>query len=265
MAAESKVCELAEALNATSLSDESVYYCTTASGELIDIEQSTAHKIPYLDVLFDTSKFAAAAKDSSGRWILPSELEDLRLLKPILAYIEKQRPLYLLTRLSCEADVAELLQLYEFLNNVSLTVADLNDIHERLTDIADVEDEDGYTLARNREGRSKARDAAAELCCGLVLNKFAADQHKTRQKIYSRVEYVLSHSRTFHRRIRHHMTATARSKCSWFTAQQLRKLEGWMRRQERNDAVDSDDESASDTTISESSLADSDDYCNPDY
>jgi hypothetical protein len=61
------------------------------------------------------------------------------------------------------------------------------------------------------------------------------------------------------------MMATARSKCSWFTAQQLRKLEGWMRRQERNDAVGSDEESASDTTISESSLADSDDYCTPDY
>jgi hypothetical protein len=101
-------------------------------------------KIPYLAVLFDTSKFAAPAKDSSGRWILPSELEGLRLLNPILTYIEKQRPLYLLTRLSCEADVAELLQLYEVLNNVSLTVADLDDIHERLTGIADVEDEDGY-------------------------------------------------------------------------------------------------------------------------
>jgi hypothetical protein len=44
MAAESKdVSELAEALNATFLDDDSVYHCRTASGELIDIEQSTAH------------------------------------------------------------------------------------------------------------------------------------------------------------------------------------------------------------------------------
>jgi tetrahydromethanopterin S-methyltransferase subunit G len=252
--AESKVNELTEAISAASLSDDNVYHCTTASGELVDIKQSTIRKVPYLDVLFDTSKFAAPAKESNGRWMLPSELDDLRLLNPILAYVEKHRPLYLLTRLSCNADVAEVLQLYEFLNIDALAVADLDDIHKRLTDIADTIDSYGYTEVDNRAGRSKARDAAAELCCGLVLGTFDTSQHKTRQKIYSRVEYVLGHSRTFHRRIRHHMMATARSKCSWFTATQVRKLEGWMRRQERNDAVSSDEDSAADTSVTESDL-----------
>jgi hypothetical protein len=256
MATESKdINELAETLNATSLSDDSVYHCTTASGELIDIERSTAHKIPYLDVLFDTSKFATLSKDSNGSWILPSELEDLRLLRPILAFVEGQKPMYLLTKLSCKAEVAELVQLYEFLNNEPLHIADLDDIQQRITNVGDIympESRRTYTRQSNREGRVKARDAAAELCCGLMLDSFNTGQHKTRQKFYSRVEYVLSHSRTFHRRIRHHMMAAACSKCSWFTAQQLRKLEDWMRRQERNDAVGSGEELTSDTSVSES-------------
>ncbi|KAG5179719.1 hypothetical protein JKP88DRAFT_129928, partial [Tribonema minus] len=178
----------------------------------IDLSHSAVAKVEYLRALLEGG-FSPLPRDESGRLILPPDLK-ADLLKPILAFASAtDKPMYLLTKLPTSANVTGLLHCYDFAYGVGLAVADLDDIHSRLTDVKDTTERlarKTYEHHSNRDGRCAARNAAAELCLGLAADVFDVQDRRTQQKIYSRVLFILSHSATFHRRISHHVLTVAR-------------------------------------------------------
>jgi len=239
-----------------------VYECVTAAGVPVSIPADIVSEVAYLGALFDSSKFAPCSCDASGRFILPHELES-PYLQAVLTYAaRKDQPQLLLTKLPCGADVSRMTALIDFLA-LQKPAAESSDLDELILALKDVHD--GHDrIARRvwqfhsaRSGRVRARNAASAICVGLASGQFVQHDATGRMKLFNACMFILSHFRTFRRRLRHHLWALIRRHCaSCWTAKQWDQLTKWTPRPRRADELsDSDTQSDADAECHDAGFA----------
>lgn len=245
------------------------YSCITTTGERISIPASTVEKVPYLAALLNAGSagFAPCERDSDGTYRLPAELS-APYIQVVLAYLEEQNhPQILLTHLPCGAQFSRLLRLFDLMSLSEPTAEsdDLDALTKALKNIKDSHEKicrRGWQFKSARSGRVIARNAATTLCVGLASNRFQLFDPKVRTKLYNAFLYIISHRRTFRRRLRTHAYSLLKQHGNrYFTPRQWSTLDEWKPKARNNgdsSAEDTESDSSEDFYDSECDF----DYCN---
>lgn len=225
---ESSALVLGMGLGELSLSD-SPLKCVDVTGKEIDMSHATVMKIPYLNTLL-LGMFSRIPTNENGAKLLPAPIR-VNYLKPIISFVEKEDPLYLISKLAKGDSLLEVTQLMDFLCVPVPEIASLDVIGSGLKD--DTKDYNErvcrktYVFHSAAHGRRGARSYAAIFCLGILLDKFDISNPRVRSVIYNLSLYVESHHWTFKGRCRFHLWGLIKEKCTWFTSKQWNSIEKW--------------------------------------
>mmetsp|Transcript_150522 Transcript_150522/g.464471 ORF Transcript_150522/g.464471 Transcript_150522/m.464471 type:complete len:245 (+) Transcript_150522:107-841(+) len=221
-----------------------------ARGERIALDRQTAAAVPFLEALL--ADRVNTVKNEAGDPVID---RDPVLVKAVVQYATSGHALHLFAKLPKTSSAKAMLTELDFfclepppvhpMDDASFKQAlkDVKDEYEKMCRRGPVE----KTRSANRFG---ARNAAAELAVGLETEKYDIAIGRIRHQLYNNVLFILSHSRTFGPRLRHHVWAVAKSKVQ-FSPKQHSELQSW---------VDTDDEDSSDGSDRSVSSA-SGEYC----
>lgn len=171
-------------------SEQSPHYII-ARGCKVPASQDIACKIPFLDTLF--SGRVPSQQDDDGHCIV--DIDPL-VLPAIFRYVKTGSCQYLLTALPSQVtDPTVVFTALDFLC-VDLPLPDFDTVFNTIgrVDKHDYEECKGWGEA--------AREAAVQLLLGISNGTFAPSDPTSKQRLFDRVLFIVSHPRTFFRRLR---------------------------------------------------------------
>ena len=178
-------------------------------GQLFKISTSVISKVPYLESI-QSGRFPVTTDPSDGAAVLVDPVFEPGCLQAILAYAHSGQHRHLLSHLSSGAQVSQLLELWDFLA-----------MPRQFAPLESLVLKDPFSRTTSRQ-----EDAAVELILGLYAGVYDPKVARQRDIVYHKVLFIVSHPRTFGRRLRHHAFNAARELCA-FTPKQMRQLDEW--------------------------------------
>lgn len=230
-----------------------VYTLVDTSGVSLDAEEEVLLKIPYFEALIRVKDYMKTNVSNSNTIQLDSAMQ-IEVLKHVLRFVtEGMNELVLLVSIPLTFETTAITDLMCLIDFLGLTLnIDMDDIHERLTDVKDQDCFDDH-----KPNRYLARKTAASIVFGLHQNMFDLTAPKEKSAMFNHILFVVSHYRSFGPRLRLRVYETAKEKCA-FIAKQWNQIEEWYRKGDQDD-IDETDEYESEE---ESLYYDSDDdYC----
>jgi len=151
--------------------------------------------------------------------------------------------MYIFTRLTQSKDVIELIKLMDKLCIPKPAEFNLSDIRKRfnaMNEIQSIPREEYFKEKSSRNKRINARTVVAELCIGLVNNKFDLKGKEEREQIYKDLCLILFSWRTIGIRMRRHIISISKVCCDWLTEKEIEELEEKDKDSEMEDELDHD-------------------------
>uniref|UniRef100_A0A7S1W5K9 BTB domain-containing protein n=1 Tax=Alexandrium catenella TaxID=2925 RepID=A0A7S1W5K9_ALECA len=174
-------------------------------GERFAVAPEVAAKVPFLDSLL--ADRIGTKKNEHGEPVID---RDPALVRAVLEFVSSGDAMHLFTKLPKASSAKDMLVELDFFCVEPPAVRPISDKSFK-TSLKDVKDEYQRVCKRGpieksySANRFGARNAAAELAVGLESATYDLTNHRIRQELYNSVLFVISHSRTFGPRMRHHI------------------------------------------------------------
>ena len=235
-------------------SNDSDYKVLNVRGKQLKVSNDVIDRVPFLKAQIGLCNLTFQKNTNDNNELLIDQ--DYFIVRAILRYVESGNGMYLFTKLPCQFSATEILSVLNYfcIEYPSIRQLDDSSFKNQLKDVKD----DVIKICRTvyettKANRFGARNAAAEFAIGLEISAYDLTKNRTMNYVYNYLLFIISHSRTFGPRLRHHIWNLAIKKIN-FTPNQNKELNRWI------SDVDDDSDSESDKSQSSDDDDDDDDY-----
>ena len=195
------------------------------SKKTVQLTQQQLDDIPYLGNLINHRHFFAFVPNENGEYVLNARIR-YNWFMPIFQYITTGHPSVLFTKLSEEAYVCSMLQLYEYLCINPIAVPLFKGQHLVRVNSKEIVKKNFRVEYMRAKNLLEVRDTAAQFVIALNKNEYDLHDFDTRCSIFSLIIIILSHPNIFSFRLCHHTLILSKKVCfSLFSYSQQRQLE----------------------------------------
>ena len=173
------------------------FLCGTSSKPLY-LTGEELKQIPYLASLVEHDDESSSIRNEKGEYVLNPPIP-YSWLTAIQLSITSKQPSLLFSQLSPNKDVLGVFRLYDQLGINSMPASLLKDTHSGVSGETEADRSSRYA-AYHQANQMEARNTAAEFLVALTKKKYNLDDSRTRDKIFSLVEVILSSPTVFDRR-----------------------------------------------------------------